>query len=929
MALEDFKNNNSPSDKRKLLVRIATNVLNIYGIEYNIASGDREDFIDGKENKNFNSICLCFSLGKNVGKACKVVNREIKQYGGKFKHDEHGIGILYLKDDIGANELDLPDVQDDIHYILDNTPDDRIFLTTDWHIFGHYYGKGRNPVNIQEIVSWCKKNIKDEDVLINCGDLTHRYANKEHQEEAAKIYRSLPGIKVLILGNHDIATGEDFYTNCGFDFIFKRLVHNGIVYSHRPENIEADPELWFNIHGHKHDVQTYNVTSGENSVNVYPAFFNNKPTTLDYVLNHRDKLTKDNVQDFWSNYTESALNETKRSELPDSSFGIPEDRKFPLDTEQHVKSAIKLFGHAEESKKKQLAQRISTAAKRYNVKISDTCQINKYLTESVEHIIPKDIDTLIFDMGKVLVGDTTKDMLTASDMIPNDEVEGIYKSVGKILFTDESENMTKDEAMQEFYNKAPEKYKKYTSTIFQCIANGLKIYSYTYELLDKLKGMGYRIYYLSNWERWTYEIEEDIFKPLLDKFDGGLFSFSEGCKKPDAEFYIRLLDKYSLQAERCAFFDDKAENLAGAESVGIKAVPFNYENTYKMLVSDISVTTEAADVAYDKNTILINKDNELTTVDIKNIPHWHVCESRYPGEMNEDCYYKSLIEAIENCGIMDNIEDSKQAYVFICNGLRQDCDDCFHPVCVGIINVDSNKQYEWVIQYPVTVEGGVYKNVVSASEWAMASMNPIKPIAKPFILKISPQDETIRTKQYLFSPDVIADKYLAISEDGKLSVLNHKDVENLYIEAEYRFVGDSRRINKIREALKSGKIVDNTFFYTALTGKPLLTEDQIDFDSNFVKIDFSRMRNNILSNLATNESKFNTLIDSNTNGVLITEGYKYGSLNDKYGLRIMYSLEGYYVESSVLGYKSPYFNSVDEITIEVVETMLNKKLEVM
>jgi hypothetical protein len=71
MALEDFKNNNSPSDKRKLLVRIATNVLNIYGIEYNIASGDREDFIDGKENKNFNSICLCFSLGKNVGKACR------------------------------------------------------------------------------------------------------------------------------------------------------------------------------------------------------------------------------------------------------------------------------------------------------------------------------------------------------------------------------------------------------------------------------------------------------------------------------------------------------------------------------------------------------------------------------------------------------------------------------------------------------------------------------------------------------------------------------------------------------------------------------------------------------------------------------------------------------------------------------------------
>ena len=50
------------------------------------------------------------------------------------------------------------------------------------------------------------------------------------------------------------------------------------------------------------------------------------------------------------------MNETKRSNLPDSEFGIPEERKFPLDSEEHVRSAIKLFGHADESKKKQLAK---------------------------------------------------------------------------------------------------------------------------------------------------------------------------------------------------------------------------------------------------------------------------------------------------------------------------------------------------------------------------------------------------------------------------------------------------------------------------------------------------------------------------------------------------------------------------------------------
>ena len=35
------------------------------------------------------------------------------------------------------------------------------------------------------------------------------------------------------------------------------------------------------------------------------------------------------------------IDETKRSDLPDSEFGIPEDRKFPLDTAEHAHSAIK------------------------------------------------------------------------------------------------------------------------------------------------------------------------------------------------------------------------------------------------------------------------------------------------------------------------------------------------------------------------------------------------------------------------------------------------------------------------------------------------------------------------------------------------------------------------------------------------------------
>ena len=90
--------------------------------------------------------------------------------------------------------------------------------------------------------------------------------------------------------------------------------------------------------------------------------------------------------------------------MPDSSFGIPEDRKYPLDTEQHVKSAIKLFGHAEESKKKKLAKNIRAAASKYDITIPRNTQCYRYLSEGgIETMIPGDVTNVIFDMGGVLV----------------------------------------------------------------------------------------------------------------------------------------------------------------------------------------------------------------------------------------------------------------------------------------------------------------------------------------------------------------------------------------------------------------------------------------------------------------------------------------------------------------------------------------------
>ena len=86
--------------------------------------------------------------------------------------------------------------------------------------------------------------------------------------------------------------------------------------------------------------------------------------------------------------------ETKRSELPDDAFGIPEERKYPLDSEEHVRSAIKLFNHVNDKYEAKLAKNIIKKMYDYNindVNIGPNNRLSKYIKEGfvVESSKPK------------------------------------------------------------------------------------------------------------------------------------------------------------------------------------------------------------------------------------------------------------------------------------------------------------------------------------------------------------------------------------------------------------------------------------------------------------------------------------------------------------------------------------------------------------
>ena len=62
--------------------------------------------------------------------------------------------------------------------------------------------------------------------------------------------------------------------------------------------------------------------------------------------------------------------------------------------------------------------------------------------------------------------------------------------------------------------------------------------------------------------------------PEVMLFDEYVLSYEVGCMKPDPRIYRRAVHLSGLPAQRCIFIDDRLENIAGAERIGMRTVFF-------------------------------------------------------------------------------------------------------------------------------------------------------------------------------------------------------------------------------------------------------------------------------------------------------------------------------------------------------------------
>lgn len=129
----------------------------------------------------------------------------------------------------------------------------KVYCATDWHLWTRIE-KGKTACKRRKDFDKILKNVNDtmtkDDLLIYLGDLVD--GEFQDKEDLKAILKTLPGKKVLVIGNNDIFP-TSFYKSCGFEYAVQSFIWHNVLFTHMP--VRNDNQI--NIHGHIHGYRTY------------------------------------------------------------------------------------------------------------------------------------------------------------------------------------------------------------------------------------------------------------------------------------------------------------------------------------------------------------------------------------------------------------------------------------------------------------------------------------------------------------------------------------------------------------------------------------------------------------------------------------------------------------------------------------------------
>ncbi|MFD2024708.1 HAD family hydrolase [Promicromonospora aerolata] len=181
------------------------------------------------------------------------------------------------------------------------------------------------------------------------------------------------------------------------------------------------------------------------------------------------------------------------------------------------------------------------------------------------------IDTVVYDFGNVLVG---WDPFGPYEGRPRAEVEAFFEAVdfGSI-------NHAADAGTP--YAVLLERVERTRPDLVDDLRRYVEHYELSLtgpidgsaELVAELKGLGLRLYGLTNWQAETFHSAEPA-APAIGLMEDVIVSGREGMAKPDRRIFELVAERFRVDPARAVFIDDKDVNVDAARGVGFHGVVF-------------------------------------------------------------------------------------------------------------------------------------------------------------------------------------------------------------------------------------------------------------------------------------------------------------------------------------------------------------------
>ncbi|MEJ1241098.1 HAD family phosphatase [Chryseolinea sp. T2] len=186
----------------------------------------------------------------------------------------------------------------------------------------------------------------------------------------------------------------------------------------------------------------------------------------------------------------------------------------------------------------------------------------------------KDIDTIIFDLGGVLI-DWNPRYLYRKIFETEEEVTWFLDNICTSEWNDQQDaGRTFQEATDELVAKFPDHevairawYDRWQETIPGPVHE-------TVEILKHFRdNPTHRLFALTNWSAETFPWALNTFD-FLHWFEGIVVSGVEKTRKPFPEFYKILFDRYYIDPKKALFIDDNIKNIEGGKALGLTTIHF-------------------------------------------------------------------------------------------------------------------------------------------------------------------------------------------------------------------------------------------------------------------------------------------------------------------------------------------------------------------